>query len=364
MNSAGVLAAPDRPSNRLVDACVRRSDMNNPTATTLPCRRSAVGSPRQAALVCLAVALGHASTALAADAPYPGRPVRVVVPAPPGGTADLVARVLAPKLAEQTNQSFVVDNRGGAGGVVAAELLAAASPDGYTLGSIYTSFTTNVALRRKPSYDPVAGYSYVSMVMWSPLVLVTHPGVPANSVKELIALSKTRDLHYASAGNGTGGHMCGELFKSLTGARAVHVPYKGAALGTNDVVAGAVQYAFVGPITAVGLVKAGKLRMLAVTSLKRNPAFPEIPSVDEQTGSGYEVVNWFGIAGPAHLPKPIVTRLNAEIHTALQAAEVRKRLGGDGAQIIGNTPEYFADFIKRDLEKWRGVVAKAAITLD
>lgn len=305
-----------------------------------------------------------AATAHAAEPAYPTRPVRIIVPAPPGGTADLVPRVLGPKLAEQMGQGFVVDNRGGAGGVVAAELLTAAAPDGYTLGSIYTSFTTNVALRRKPSYDPVAGYSYISMVMWSPLVLIAHPAVPANSVKELIALSKTRELHYASAGNGTGGHMCGELFKSLTGARAVHVPYKGAALGTNDVVAGAVQFAFVGPITAVGLVKAGKLKMLAVTSLKRNPAFPDIPSVDEQTGSGYDVVNWFGIAGPAKLPRAVVTRLNAEIHAALQSADVRKRLGGDGAEIIGNTPEYFADFIKRDLEKWRGVVAKGGMTLD
>jgi len=310
------------------------------------------------------IAIAQAPVGSAADAAYPTRPVRVIVPAPPGGTADLVARVLAPKLAEQMQQGFVVDNRGGAGGVVAAELLAAAAPDGYTLGSIYTSFTTNVALRRKPSYDPLAGYSYVSMVMWSPLVLIAHPGVPVNSVKELIALSKTRDMHYASAGNGTGGHMCGELFKSLTGARATHVPYKGAALGTNDVVSGAVQFAFVGPITAVGLVKAGKLKMLAVTSLKRNPALPDIPSVDEQTGSGYDVVNWFGIAGPAKLPRALVMKLNAEIATALQSAEVRKRLGGDGAEIIGNTPEYFADFIRRDLEKWKAVVTKAGMTLD
>jgi tripartite-type tricarboxylate transporter receptor subunit TctC len=202
------------------------------------------------------------------------------------------------------------------------------------------------------------------MVMWSPLVLITHPALPVNSVKELIALSKTRDMHYASAGNGTGGHMCGELFKSLTGARAVHVPYKGAALGTNDVVSGAVQFAFVGPITAVGLTKAGKLKMLAVTSSKRNPAFPDLPSVDEQTGSGYDVVNWFGIAAPPKLPKAMVAKLNAEIASALQSPEVRKRLGGDGSEIIGNTPEYFADFIKRDLEKWKSVVAKAGMTLD
>jgi tripartite-type tricarboxylate transporter receptor subunit TctC len=200
--------------------------------------------------------------------------------------------------------------------------------------------------------------------MWSPLVLIAHPGVPANSVRDLITLSKTRELHYASAGNGTGGHMCGELFKALTGIRAVHVPYKGAALGTADVVSGQVQYSFVGPITAVSLVKAGRLKLLGVTSPKRNAAMPDVPTLEEQGVSGFDVVNWFGIAAPAKLPRTITTRLHAEITTALQAPEVRKRLGGEGIELIGGTPEAFADFINRDLEKWRGVVQRANIGLD
>ncbi len=315
-------------------------------------------------LCVLAAAATAIAPAQAADSSYPARPVRLVVPAPPGGTADLVARVLGPKLSEQMGQTVVVDNRGGAGGVVAAELVTASPADGYTLASIYTSFTTNVALRKKPSYDPVAGFTPISLVMWSPLVLIAHPGVPANSARDLIALSKTRELHYASAGNGTGGHMCGELFKALTGIRAVHVPYKGAALGTADVVSGQVQYSFVGPITAVSLVKAGKLKLLGVTSPKRNASMPDVPSLEEQGVSGFDVVNWFGIAAPAKLPQAITTRLHAEIVTALQAPEVRKRLGGEGIELIGGTPEAFADFIKRDLEKWRGVVQRANIGLD
>jgi tripartite-type tricarboxylate transporter receptor subunit TctC len=300
----------------------------------------------------------------AAESPYPVRPVRLVVPAPPGGTVDLVARVLGPKLAEQTGQQFIVDNRGGAGGVVAAELLAAAAADGYTLGAVYTSFTTNAALRQKPSYDPLRDYSALSLVMWSPLVLVAHPGLGVDSVRELIALSKSRELHYASAGNGTGGHMAGELFRALSAVRAVHVPYKGAAAGTNDVVSGQVQYAFVGPVTVLALVKAKRLRLLAVTSLKRNPAMPDVPTVDEQGVAGFEVVNWFGIVGPARLPPALVARLNREIGTALDAPAVRQKLGGDGTEIVASTPPDFAAFLRRDVEKWRKVVKSANITVD
>jgi len=274
-----------------------------------------------------AAALFHAAAVYCADAAYPVRPVRILVPAPPGGTADLVARVLGPKLGEQTGQTFVVDNRGGAGGVVAAELLAAAPPDGYTIGTVYTALTTNVALRRKPTYDPVSGFTPLSLVMWSPLVLVAHPGLGVNSARDLIAMAKSKTLHYASAGNGTGGHMCGELFKSLARIPAVHVPYKGAAAGTNDVVSGQVQFAFVGPITAVSLIKAGRLKLLGVTSLKRNPSMPDVPTIDEQGAPGFEVVNWFGVAAPARLPAALTTRLHAEITTALQAGEIRKRLG-------------------------------------
>jgi tripartite-type tricarboxylate transporter receptor subunit TctC len=305
-----------------------------------------------------------AALAGAAEHAYPLRPVRMIVSATPGGTVDLVARVLAPKLSDQLGQQFIVDNRSGAGGVVAAELIARAVPDGYTLGVVYTSFTTNAALRKHSSYDPVSDYAPISLVMWTPLVLIANPALAVSSVRELIAMSKTRELHYASSGNGSGGHMCGELFKSLAGIRSTHVPYKGATLGTNDVVSGEVQYAFVGPVTVTSLVRAGRLRLLGVTSLKRNASMPEIPTLDEQGVTGFEVMNWFGIVAPPRLPRVLVAQLNREVVQALVPADVRQKLGGEGAEIVGSTPEAFGGFLKRDVDKWRKVVAAARITLD
>jgi tripartite-type tricarboxylate transporter receptor subunit TctC len=305
-----------------------------------------------------------AALAGAAEHTYPLRPVRMIVSATPGGTVDLVARVLAPKLSDQLGQQFIVDNRSGAGGVVAAELIARAVPDGYTLGVVYTSFTTNAALRKHSSYDPVSDYAPISLVMWTPLVLIANPALAVSSVRELIAMSKTRELHYASSGNGSGGHMCGELFKSLAGIRSTHVPYKGAALGTNDVVSGEVQYAFVGPVTVTSLVRAGRLRLLGVTSLKRNASMPEIPTLDEQGVTGFEVMNWFGIVAPPRLPRVLVAQLNREVVQALVPVDVRQKLGGEGAEIVGSTPEAFGAFLKRDVDKWRKVVAAARITLD
>ncbi|HEV7803914.1 MAG TPA: tripartite tricarboxylate transporter substrate binding protein [Burkholderiales bacterium] len=305
-----------------------------------------------------------AALAGAAEHAYPLRPVRMIVSATPGGTVDLVARVLAPKLSNQLGQQFIVDNRSGAGGVVAAELIARAVPDGYTLGVVYTSFTTNAALRKHSSYDPVSDYAPISLVMWTPLVLIANPALAVSSVRELIAMSKTRELHYASSGNGSGGHMCGELFKSLAGIRSTHVPYKGAALGTNDVVSGEVQYAFVGPVTVTSLVRAGRLRLLGVTSLKRNASMPEIPTLDEQGVTGFEVMNWFGIVAPPRLPRVLAAQLNREVVQVLVPADVRQKLGGEGAEIVGSTPEAFGGFLKRDVDKWRKVVAAARITLD
>jgi tripartite-type tricarboxylate transporter receptor subunit TctC len=326
-----------------------------------PPERGGAFKPRVAAAL---IALSCCASAIAAEQRYPARPVRFIVPAPPGGTVDLVARVLAPKLGEQTEQQFIVDNRGGAGGVVAAELLAAAAPDGYTLGVVYTSFTTNAVLRKRPPYDAVRDYAPLSLVMWTPLVLIAHAALPVESVRDLVALSKSKPLHYASAGNGTGGHMSGALFASMSGIRAVHVPYKGAAAGTNDVVSGQVQYAFVGPVTAVSLVKAKRVKRLGVTSLKRNASMPEVPTIDEQGVAGFEVMNWFGVVAPAKLSIALTTRLHREIVAALESLPVRQKLGGDGAEIVAGTPEQFRAFLQRDVDKWRGVVKAAGITVD
>lgn len=312
-----------------------------------------------AAALLLAVPSSHAGEAV-----YPVRPVRVLVSATPGGTVDLVARVLAPRLAEQTGQAFVVDNRAGAGGVIAAELVARAIPDGYTIGAVYTSFTTNAVLHRKPSYDPLSDFAPLMLVSASPLALVAHPALGVDSVRDLVALARTRPLHYASSGNGSGGHMCGELLKLLAKAPATHVPYKGAAAATSDVVAGQVQFQFAGPVTVVPLARNGRLKLLAVTSLKRNAALPDVPTVDESGVPGFEVVNWFGMVAPAGLPPALVTELHRRMTIALQQPEARGRLGGEGAEVIAGTPDAFADFLRRDVAKWRKVVTASGMSLD
>jgi tripartite-type tricarboxylate transporter receptor subunit TctC len=296
--------------------------------------------------------------------PYPTRPVRVIVSATPGGTVDLVARILSPRLGERFGQPFVVDNRAGAGGIVSAELLIKSAPDGHTLGCIFTSFTTNVALRKVPPYDPARDIAPVTLVSWSPLVLVANTALGIESVRDLIALAKTKPLYYGSSGNGSGGHMSVELFKSMTGINATHVAYKGAAAATSDVIAGHVQFEIVGPVTVLALAKAGRLKLLAVTGAKRNASMPDVPTVDESGVPGFDVVNWFGIIAPAATPPALVRRLQREIAAALQIPEARQKLAGEGAEIVASTPGEFGAFLQRDVEKWRKVAAAARITPD
>jgi tripartite-type tricarboxylate transporter receptor subunit TctC len=300
----------------------------------------------------------------AADAAYPTRPVRFVIPAPPGGTVDHIARLIATPLTEQLGKPVVLDNRGGAGGVIAAEMIANATPDGYTLGMIYTSYTTNAVMRAKPSYSPTNGNTPITQATWSPLMLVAHPGLPVKSVSELVALAKSKPMLYGSAGNGTGGHMCGELFNTRAGVRVTHVPYKGAAAATNEVVSGQVAYQFAGPITVLGLGRAGRLRLLAVTSLKRAAAIPDVPTVEESGVPGFEVVNWFGAVAPPGTPRVLIDRLHNEIKRALANADIRTRLASEGSEIVATTPDAFRAFIRKDVEKWSRVVATAGIRVD
>jgi tripartite-type tricarboxylate transporter receptor subunit TctC len=300
----------------------------------------------------------------AADPAYPTRPVRFLIPAPPGGTVDHIARLIATPLTEQMGKPFVLDNRGGAGGVIAAEMLANAAPDGHTLGMIYTSYTTNTVLRAKSTYSATADNTPITQATWSPLVLAAHSGLPAKSAAELIALAKSKPMHYGSAGNGTGGHMCGELFNVMAGIKVTHVPYKGAAAATNEVVSGQVAYQFAGPITVLGLGRAGRLRLLAVTSLKRASAMPDLPTVDESGAPGFEVINWFGVVAPPATPRYIVERLNSEIKRALANSDIRTRLAGEGSEIVATTPDAFRAFIRKDVEKWAKLVAAAGIRAD
>lgn len=295
---------------------------------------------------------------------YPTRPLRFIVPAPPGGTVDLIARLTAPRLTEQMGKPVVVDNRAGAGGVIAAELIATAAPDGYTLGMIYTSYTTNAVLRVKPSYSPERDNTPITQATASPLILAAHVNLPVKSVADLVALAKTKPLLYGSAGTGSGGHMCAELFNHLAGVRVTHVPYKGAAAATNEVVSGQVAYQFAGPVTVLGLGKAGRLRLLAVTSPKRAQALPDLPTVAESGVPGFAVTNWFGMVTPPGAATPLINRLNAEFKQALAHADTRAKLEGEGSEIVATTPADFRAFLREDVRKWAAVVRAAKMAVE
>jgi tripartite-type tricarboxylate transporter receptor subunit TctC len=311
----------------------------------------------------LATGLAVLGPAVAAAQSYPAKPVRVIVPFPPGGGTDIMARTMAEKLAARLGQQFVVDNRSGAGGALGTELAAKAPPDGYTLlmnSSSALVIGPNLVL--KSPYDPLRDFAPVVLVSSAPNVLVIHPSVPAKTVKELIALAKRRpgELNYASNGVGTLSHLTGELFKLRGGIDMLHVPYKGGPPAVTDTVAGHTSALFAAFPTVAPQMRAGRLRALAVSSAKRAAAAPELPTVAE-TLPGFESSQWWGLFGPAGMPVESVNRLNAEMQKILALGDVRKRLAADAAEPIGGTPSECLDFMRADHEKWRKVIAQAGV---
>ena len=293
---------------------------------------------------------------------FPRRPVRMIVPSTPGGSVDTLARGISARLSERWKQQVVVDNRAGAGGVIGAETTARAVPDGYTLiMATVASMATNVSLVRNLPYDPVKDFVPVTQVASQQLVLLIHPNVAAKSVTELIQLAKSKpgQFTFASAGNGTGGHLSGELFKLLTGVDMTHVAYKGVAPALVDVLGGQVSMTFASIISGTPHAKSGRLRALGVTGARRSPALPELPTMMEAGVRSYESSTWYGVLAPKATPRPIVTKINNEIITILNIPEVRDRLLNEGAEPVGNTPEQFGEFIKSEIIKW-GKVFKAA----
>jgi len=292
---------------------------------------------------------------------YPTRPIRMVVPFPPGGGNDLLARSISQPLSQAIGQSVVVDNRGGAGGQIGATLAAAAAPDGYTifLGSI-GNLTFLPVLQSKLQYEPIRDFAPVTLLATSPFILVVNPAVPAKSVKELIALAKAQPgkLNYGSAGPGSSLHMTGELFKLESGADITHVPYKGTAPALIDLLSGQVQMLFSTMPSVVPHVKTGKLRGLGVSSLKRAAAVPDVPPIAEAV-PGFEVLNWQGIVVPKKTPEAIVQKLNRALLEALKSPETIKALANQGLDAAGGTPGEFGALIKSEIEKY-GKVAKAA----
>jgi tripartite-type tricarboxylate transporter receptor subunit TctC len=297
---------------------------------------------------------------------YPDRPIRIIITFPAGGTSDILTRILSGKLSESLGQSIVVDNRPGGAGIIASELAARSSPDGYTLIMAYVgTHAINPSLFRKLSYDPLRDFTPVALVAVVPNILVVHPSLPVKSVKELIGLAKARpgELFYGSAGNGSAPHLAGVLFTTMANVKIVHVPFKGAPQMNQDLVAGNVQMTFPGMPTVVPFVKSGRLKALAVTSLKRSPAFPNLPTIAE-TLPGYEVISWYGIMGPANVPRSVVNKLNAEIVKALNVPDLMEAYRTQGAEPAGGTPESFADLIRTEIAKWAKVVAASGARID
>ncbi len=316
----------------------------------------------------LAGALLGASPVLAQDAArgYPSRPITVIVPYAAGSNGDLVTRQVTTRLAISLGQSIVIDNKPGAGGNLGAEIAMRAPADGYTLVLTAPSHAVNMSLMAKPRYDVLKDFTAVAMLTSSPMALIVHPAVKARNVRELIALAKANPgkLNYASPGNGSTAHMAMELLKAETGANIQHVPYKGGGEATKDLVGGEVQVMFNATSTALEFVNAGKARGLAVSSGKRSPMAPDLPTVAEAGVPGYEVLIWQGLLAPAGTPQPIVERLNREINAVLKAPEVQKEFATMGVSPLPWTAKEFQDYLASEVTKWTRVVKTNGIKAD
>jgi len=299
-------------------------------------------------------------------AEYPDRPVRVILSVPAGATPDVTARLVGPGMSEQLGQPLVMDNRGGAGGMIGAELVAKALPDGYTLFIASPGALTILPHMRKVPYDTLKDFVPIGLISSGPFLLITHPSVPATSVKELIALAKAKPggLNYASAGNGVANHLAMELFKYMAKVDIVHVPYKGAPQAVTDVLAGHMNMMFNSIAPVLPHVKSGRVRALGISSLKRSPQLPEIPTIAEAGVPGFEAENWFGMFAPAHTPKPIIQRVSDALMKVVRGADVKSKFEALGADPMGSTSEEFAAFLRRDMQRYATVVKVSGAKID
>jgi tripartite-type tricarboxylate transporter receptor subunit TctC len=297
---------------------------------------------------------------------YPARPIRLVVPFPPGGPTDVLARIVATRLGERLGQPVVIDNKPGASGMIGADMVAKAAPDGYTLLANASIHVINPSLYAKTAYDAIADFAPVSNLADVPLVLAVHPKLEARSVKALVALGKSSkpSLAFASAGNATSQHLSGEAFKLAAGIDMLHVPYKGSAPALTDLIGGQVQLMFDSLPSAMPHLKAGSLRPLAVTTPKRSAALPDVPTIAESGYPGFAISTWYGVWAPAATPPAVVQRLSREIAAIVRLPEVREQFAGLGAEAVGNTPDEFTAFTKAELTKWAGIVKRSGAKID
>ena len=317
----------------------------------------------RAALLCLAFL---AASPVAAQDAYPSRPIRLILPFPPGGGTDILGRLIAERLSAGLGQPVIAENRGGAGGNVGVEVAARSAPDGYNILLVAPVIAISPALYPKLNYDPVKDLAPISLVATVPNVIITHPSVPAQTLKEFIAHVRQHPgaMNFGSGGNGTSNHLAGELFNLVTGTKLVHIPYKGVNLAMQDVLSGQIQLVVIGIPAAAPHIKAGKLRALAVITPQRVAALPEVPTAAEAGLPKFEVTTWYGVLAPAGTPRPIINRLNAELVKIMHSPELKERLAASGTEPRTSTPEEFAAYIKEEIVKWGDVVRKANLKAD
>jgi len=295
---------------------------------------------------------------------YPTRPIRMVVVSTPGGSVDTLARSIGPKITEHWGQPVIIDNRAGAGGTIAAEFVAKSPADGYTLmmGTV-ASLATNVSLRKSLPYDPIKDFSSISLVATQNLILLIHPSVPAKQVKDVIALAKKNPggLTFASAGNGTGGHLSGELFKMLAGIDMLHIPYKGVAPAIVDVISGQVTMTFASILSATPQIKSNRLRALAVTGSQRSATVSDLPTMMEAGVKDYASTTWYGLVAPANTSLELINKLSTEVSLIVKSPEMNERLIKEGADPVGSTPTEFSRHLRSEIERWRKVIKAAGI---
>ena len=295
---------------------------------------------------------------------YPAKAVRLVVPFAAGGSTDIIGRVIAQKLNEMWGQPVLVDNRAGGSTVIGTDIVAKAPPDGHTLLVTPAPFTIVPSLMQKLPYDPHKDFEPITLINTTPLVVVVHPGVPAKSIKELVALAKAKPgaLNYGSSGSGGSNHLAGELFNAMAGVKMVHVPYKGNAPALTDLVGGHVDVVFNGLTSALPLIKSGKLRALGVTSLRRSAALPESPTLDESGLKGFQAVAWNGLTAPARTPKPVIDKINADVLKVIRSPELVEKLKAEGSDPVGSSVDQYARFLHEEIAKWNKVIKFAHIT--
>ena len=322
--------------------------------------RGCVRAARSVAVACMLAAVAPLASAQA----YPVKPVRMIVPFVPGGNTDIIGRVFAPKMSELLGQQIVVENRGGAGGVIGTEAVARAAPDGYIILMVSAGHTINPAMVKKLPYDSVRDFAPISMIADVPTAFVVHPSLPAKTVKEFIAIARVRpgEINYSTAGRGTVGHLAAELLSSMAKIRLVHIPYKGTGQAMVDLVAGHIQMQFPSMPAAIQQVRTGRLRMIAQTGMQRSAAAPDVPTMEESGLPGFVVSSGFGLFAPAGTPRPIIDRIHSALVKALNDPAVKENLAKQGAEIVASTPEDYDRFNRAEIAKWLKVAAEAGIT--